>query len=112
MIVMKPNEIYFLHLRYFDDSGRVLGKGGMTVAWKIVEDAEGEKKIKAGLSICSEKDNFCRKYGRNLAKGRVEEQFHHVNYMGRDLNGEIITSHRLREDIHNTLENWAYKDLA
>ena len=105
---MKPNEIYYLHLRHFDEKGKILGKGGMTVAWQLLE----EGKIRAGLSVCSEKDNFCRKYGRNLAKGRMEEKFHRINYLGRDLNGDIVTSHRLREDVHNTLTNWAYKDLV
>jgi hypothetical protein len=61
------SEVKYFHLR----SGEykvVDNKGGMTFAWQIKPDG-----IYVSYAVCSVKDNFNKKVGRELATKRLEE---------------------------------------
>lgn len=101
--------VHYLHLRHHDTDGFILNQGGQTLAWEVVDQKDNLFKIRLGRAICSEKDNFWRKRGRDLAKERMENPTRITNYFGKDLNAEITTMHTLKEDIHTQLFSWAYK---
>lgn len=63
--------IRYLHYRPYlsvNYTPVVAGKGGTTVAY--VED-EGENTITFGVAYCNDVDNFCRRLGRIISKGRL-----------------------------------------
>lgn len=76
--------VLFKHLRSRNKNGEILSKGGMTIA---VEGMSTELfvsaasqilsgvsfNLKAGMSLCSEKDAFKKETGRNVALSRMED---------------------------------------
>lgn len=76
--------VLFKHLRSKNKNGEIQPKGGMTVA---VEGMTTEMfisgasqilsgitfKIKAGMSLCSDKDSFKKETGRSVALTRMED---------------------------------------
>lgn len=67
--VQQPN-LNFLHLRDYTFGG-IAARGGATVAWKI--DTENQV-LQYTYSVCSEKDVFCKKTGRDLSTARFSEE--------------------------------------
>jgi hypothetical protein len=65
---MDVKDVYVRHIREYDKDGKVLGKGGATVAYV----QEGNR-IRFAMAICSEKDSFSRKKGRTISVGRLVE---------------------------------------
>lgn len=70
----QANTIRYTHLRkkkmVLVPTTEISVKGGATVAWEY--DDEG-KRIIYKASLCSERDNFCRKTGRMIAAGRLSK---------------------------------------
>ena len=62
-----PNSIDFIHLRYQDSKGKLSGQGGITIAYRRVQDSPD--KYEVAIARCRDTDNFCRKIGRNIASG-------------------------------------------
>lgn len=66
----KPTKV-IRHSRYYDPyTDEVLNKGGMTYAFKIHHNLGV---VEVGVSICSRKDYFSRKVGREIACKRLSE---------------------------------------
>lgn len=68
----KNNEMRFT----FGDFYRITPKGGRTVV--TITDTNGD--VFTGESICSIKDNYCRKTGARIALERAAEKALVVNY--------------------------------
>lgn len=63
-------EITFIHLRNRDGDGKVLSKGGVTLAIRK-ESVEGDQ-YHVGVACCNNKDNFDKRIGRAKAGGRTK----------------------------------------
>lgn len=70
----------YIHLRYIDrisvfDSGFLRSRGGVTIFWKYEESVlyTGRIILSFGIAICSKKDNFDKKLGRDIAFSRANE---------------------------------------
>lgn len=57
----------FMHFRH-TNNGQVNSRGGATVAYQVDKN---NNVTKFAIARCSDKDNYCRKTGRNLANGRL-----------------------------------------
>lgn len=60
----------FLHIRnrHGDDQNyEVTTKGGITVAYEVVNNGD---EVHMATAKCSIRDNYCRKTGRTIAEGR------------------------------------------
>ena len=64
-VILKKEQ--FLHFR-LAKNGHLLARGGATVCYS----PEGDK-AKVSLSLCSLKDHFCKRTGRNISRGRLPE---------------------------------------
>lgn len=58
--------VKFFHIRNLTPYGDVSNNGGMTVAYQAKD-----KEIAYAVAVCSKKDNFCKKTGRDLAFSRL-----------------------------------------
>ena len=56
----------FLHFRVVDDRGNVQARGGATVAYVAADSG-----ITYAFARCSNRDNYCKEYGRRVASGRL-----------------------------------------
>jgi hypothetical protein len=67
----------FIHLRVLDSMGKPYSTGGVTVAYKLLE----ENRVLFQYAICTDKDNYNKSIGRAIAGGRLEKHPHimHVN---------------------------------
>jgi len=64
-------KIKFTHIRTVSSGGllhpdELLGKGGITVAYKQIEN-----QVSFAYARCSTKDNYCKAKGRMIAEGRL-----------------------------------------
>lgn len=66
-VLVDGEKVKFAHFRILDDDGNVEPRGGATVAYLGTR----ENITAAGLSYCSEDDNFAYQYGRDKAIGRL-----------------------------------------
>jgi hypothetical protein len=80
-----PDDTHYTHLRAYEDVNvgmyvdTVLSnKGGATVAWRYDDK---NKRIIGAIARCSRKDNFSRKFGRILAKARLDDEMQEENYL-------------------------------
>lgn len=62
--------VKFLHYRAFDDDGRILSHGGVTIAYVAADTG-----VTYALARCSPQDNFSRAFGRNKARGRLLSEY-------------------------------------
>lgn len=62
------NETFYGHMRNINDDQTVSGKGGTTVAFRIVP-----KGVQYGVAHCNEADTFNKRLGRTIAKGRLDK---------------------------------------
>jgi hypothetical protein len=61
----------FIHLR--EMNGReVSPTGGITIGYVVVPDDDGTSVAYVSTSKCSSKDHYCKKIGRLICKGRLE----------------------------------------
>jgi len=77
--------VLFKHVRGKDEFNAILPKGGLTVAvegmnYEIFQQSffnllnkDFTLTVKIGFAICSDKDSFVKKTGRELALSRLEE---------------------------------------
>lgn len=61
-------KIFYQHVRYANEDDSISNLGGLTYAFCI-----DEEHIHFATSICSEKDNYCKKTGRNTATERLTQ---------------------------------------
>lgn len=54
-------------------TGAIGSKGGITLAFEVVTDDAGQSILKAGIAICSDKENYNRATGRALAMKRLAD---------------------------------------
>lgn len=54
-------------------TGAIGSKGGITLAFEVVTDESGQSTLKAGIAICSDKENYNRATGRALAMKRLAD---------------------------------------
>lgn len=67
--------IKFAHIRQHDIIGglyQLVGKGGTTIAYEVNKTSKVIN-INYGVARCSDKDNFAKKTGRELALKRLRE---------------------------------------
>lgn len=64
---MNFNTVSYLHLRNVTPDGKIMSRGGTTVAF--IETAPGE--VEFAEAWCSPADNFNKAYGRTKATGRL-----------------------------------------
>lgn len=109
---MKENKTYYMHLRHFGQDGLPCLKGGMTLAFELSHVEENDTFVfQVGKAICSEKDNFSRPIGRKVALERLiqgQKDMDVEPWNGHEMYAEVRTKYTLNEDIHRTLNNWAY----
>lgn len=65
-----PQGVEYIHIRYpsEDDELELSGKGGATIAYRPTPDNEG---VEFGIAICSDRDNYCKRIGRDISLGRL-----------------------------------------
>jgi hypothetical protein len=80
----------FMHFRYHWDK-ELEAKGGVTVAYEVKDNV-----ISMSMAKCHERDNFCRKIGRDIAMGR---------YMNKD---QIVFTAQ-GEHIRKNVAEYVYK---
>lgn len=84
----------FVHIRPVDSSGKVLGNGGITVAFETDDSGYIQR---SAAAICHPRDNFSRYMGRVKASGRLNSAKWRVDYMD-------VTVHE-KDFIKNLREN-------
>lgn len=85
---MEKSAVKYLHYRTFDQTGQPSAIGGATVAY--VEFPESNT-VRAALALCRDaryaaakgkSDNFCRRIGRDIARGRLLKEVKTDTFMG------------------------------
>lgn len=108
------SNIQFFHKRLFDRKNmEVSARGGVTFAFDVASLSEklndlraGETiMLSAGAAICSELDNYDKKIGRNIAKGRIKSKSFQViditeNYITLETGGLIFTVLIFGQKLH------------
>lgn len=98
MRTMQPEKVYYFHLRNVHPQTNVISaKGGVTVAMKLGSNDI----IGAAAAICSAKDNFCRKKGRDIALARLNEMSidFYREYAKNEHDAAIMSEYTMIEDI-------------
>jgi hypothetical protein len=63
----------YLHLRCYNDDGTVDNRGGLTIGYTFHYLHEEDRcEVTFAIALCNYKDNFCRKIGRAIVEGRME----------------------------------------
>lgn len=65
----EPYHIRVFHSRVRDENGVPSARGGSTTV--VLQSHKHGPEVAAATAYCSEKDNFCRRTGRNVAIGRA-----------------------------------------
>lgn len=74
----------FAHFREIN-RGEIATKGGTTIAYDF-----SDTEIKYGVAECSRRDNYCRKIGRAIAGGRLEQHPRTIQVEQMHTNSEVI----------------------
>lgn len=61
-------------------------KGGLTIAFQ----RNGDLEVTYNIAKCNDKDNFCRRIGRQVAAGRLKNKGYIVDVQSTDKYAEII----------------------
>lgn len=70
-ITIVDDDVKFVHIREYDAVGEEKPCGGLTVAF-VRDRREGEQDVYlCSMSQCSKLDNFNKKIGRSITKGRL-----------------------------------------
>ena len=88
--------VQYYHSRLSDDNDNVLATGGTTIAMEEIPvelfkqiSVEHVLECAVGKARCSDKDNYNKKVGRNIAKGRMKNVQLAVNMVGTHPDGTI-----------------------
>lgn len=65
----RPYHIRVFHSRVLDENGVPSARGGSTTV--VLQSHKHGRELAAATAYCSDKDNFCRRTGRNVAIGRA-----------------------------------------
>ncbi len=68
---MSNDNLRYLHMREYDGFD-ILGRGGKTICYKEEDDGT----IIYTIAYCSSRDNFCRRIGRAISRGRFQSSLH------------------------------------
>jgi hypothetical protein len=85
---MPKSKPRLIHMRYWEDAEQTSARnrGGVTIAYHLLDNGHAF----VAFSRCSDKDNFCKKTGRNIAIGRLQSgHCWHIS-VGEDYYGDII----------------------
>lgn len=61
----------FAHIRFKNPDGTVTCKGGITIAFDVVDSITDPHQYKYAMAFCHEQDNYNKKIGRAKAAGRL-----------------------------------------
>lgn len=104
------DKIYFLHMRMYDEKGKMLPHGGSTIAYKVSEDvAEDEHNrlyfLDIGVANCKysdkHKDLFCKRIGRDIATARL---------LDCDIGGPVMHGHPTHDQVIKQVKEMYYHD--
>ncbi len=87
--------VQYMHYRTHNDDGTVCATGGLTVAFTMAATLRGVE-VRYALAQCSDKDNFCRKMGRQVAAGRL-------NQSARTTRLTVPVGQNVREALHDEM---------
>jgi len=114
------NNIQFFHKRLYKNIQKLGGmskqldaRGGVTFALDVLplsqnlaELRSGESvMLSAGIALCSKKDNYNKKIGRNIAKGKLQSKSFQVvdindKYISLELGGLVFTVLIFGQKLH------------
>ena len=98
----------FIHLRSNDNKNDIpfpinLIKQNITIAYKLVGGTTAST-VSIGVSVCSKKDQFCKKTGRDIASGRMEKRpYGKETFSTIDTN--VFKSKKGRQELHKFILN-------
>lgn len=91
------DRIRYIHLRRPNAERTLpLSRGGLTIAY---QEDEATNKIKFAVAECSDKDNFSRKTGRNIASARLRH-LHNQKYWHTFFPAEAEDVKAMRREFH------------
>ena len=114
------NNIQFFHKRLYKNIQKLGGmskqldaRGGVTFALDVLPLSQnladlrsGESvMLSAGIALCSKKDNYNKKIGRNIAKGKLQSKSFQVvdindKYISLELGGLLFTVLIFGQKLH------------
>lgn len=68
------SNVHYIYRRKFDDNGKIVNNGGLTVAYREIEPGM----VEYALAFCGPLDNFNKAYGRAKAGGRLNSARHKI----------------------------------
>jgi hypothetical protein len=97
----KYSDVKYIHLREHSIKGEVLPFGGCTVAFvqssKYKAEDPASQVYLVARAQCSARDNFCKKIGRSIARGRLESGMFDT----------LISRHSKLKDVAEDVAEWA-----
>lgn len=117
-----PHGVRFKHLRFSEQIQRLSGvqdvvssRGGITIAYELVTEENGESTYAFALARCHEKDNYDRRAGRAKSGGRLnspryrrtvtvgsaEDFLNFLSIVGYELQADV------QEEVDTDIINWA-----
>ncbi len=85
-----PNLPDFIHLRYQDSEGKLSGQGGITIAYRRIQDSIDGYEV--AVARCCPTDNFSRKIGRQIASGFLKFNNLYVIKIAENASHDIVRS--------------------
>ena len=77
----------------------------LTIAYKLKETTSGSKLL-IGISVCSKKDQFCKRTGRILAYDRMVKKPYGIKHFTKD-DTSVFKSKKGRQALHKFIfDNW------
>jgi len=70
----------------------------LTIAYKLKEVASGSKLL-IGISVCSGKDQFCKKTGRDIACGRMSKRPYKIENFSK-IHTTVFKDRKGRQALH------------
>lgn len=75
----------------------------MTIAYVLKKEIVGSK-LFIGISVCSKKDQFCKKIGRDIAHGRMLKNPYGTEKFS-NIDTEVFKSEKGRQELHKFILN-------
>lgn len=63
-------KIHYLHIRDYKD-GKLDNRGGVTCGYLLYDDGIDKYDVCYSFSFCNDRDNYCKKIGRDIVAGRL-----------------------------------------
>ena len=77
----------------------------LTIAYKLKETTSGSKLL-IGISVCSKKDQFCKRTGRILAYDRMVKKPYGIKHFTK-ADTSVFKSKKARQALHEFIfDNW------